>query len=63
MTYLSLLNSWRIFLTYETEYATISFKNITDYIKHYNNQRPLMSLEYETRKQVWDELKAERVSE
>ena len=47
----------RFFLTYKTEYATGSFKNITDYIKHYNNERPHMSLGYKTPKQVWDELK------
>ena len=47
----------RFFLSYKTEYATGSFKNITDYISHYNNERPHMSLGYKTPKQVWEELK------
>ena len=47
----------RFFLTYKTEYATGSFRNLTDYINHYNNERPHMSLGYKTPKQVWDELK------
>jgi len=47
----------RFFLTYKTEYATGTFKNITDYIKHYNTERLHMSLNYKTPQQVWDELK------
>ena len=47
----------RFFLSYKTEYATGTFKNITDYITHYNNQRPHMSLNYKTPKEVWNELK------
>lgn len=47
----------RFFLTYKTEYTTGAFKNITEYIKHYNEARPHMSLKYKTPKQIWDELK------
>jgi len=47
----------RFFLTYKTEYTTGTFKGITDYIKHYNEARPHMSLNYKTPKEVWDELK------
>jgi putative transposase len=46
----------RFFLTYKTEYATGSFKGITDYIKHYNEARPHMSLNYKTPHEVWQEL-------
>jgi transposase InsO family protein len=49
----------RFFLTYKTEYATGTFTNIKDYIKHHNENRPHMSLGYKTPKQIWDELKAE----
>lgn len=48
----------RFFLTYKTEYATGSFKNITEFIKHYNEARPHLSLGYKTPKQIWDELKS-----
>lgn len=47
----------RFFLTYKTEYSTGTFKNIKDYIKHYNTQRPHMSLKYKTPQQTWNELK------
>lgn len=47
----------RFFLTYKTEYATGTFKGITDFIKHYNNERPHMSLQYKTPKEVWDSFK------
>ena len=47
----------RFFLTYKTEYATGTFKNITEYIKHYNEARPHMSLNYKTPKETWEELK------
>ena len=47
----------RFFLTYKTEYTTGTFKNINDYIKHYNNERPHMSLNYKTPQEVWNELK------
>lgn len=45
----------RFFLSYKTEYATGSFRNITDYITHYNGARPHMSLNYKTPKEIWDE--------
>jgi putative transposase len=47
----------RFFLTYKTEYATGSFQNIKDFIKHYNQCRPHMSLHYRTPTQAWQELK------
>jgi len=47
----------RFFLTYKTEYITGTFSNIKDYIKHYNNQRPHMSLNYKTPREIWNELK------
>ena len=46
----------RFFLTYKTEYAVGSFSNIKDFIKHYNEERLHMSLNYKTPKEVWDEL-------
>ena len=46
----------RFFLTYKTEYATGSFRNISDFIKHYNEERLHMSLNYKTPLQVWNEL-------
>lgn len=46
----------RFFLTYKTEYATKSFNCIKDYIKHYNETRLHMSLNYKTPKEVWTEL-------
>jgi putative transposase len=48
----------RFFLTYKTEFATGSFANLQDYIRHYNEARPHMSLGYKTPRQVWDELKS-----
>jgi len=45
------------FLTYKTEYLTGTFSNINDYIKHYNNERSHMSLNYKTPKEIWNELK------
>lgn len=47
----------RFFLTYKTEYTTGTFKNISDYIRHYNTARPHMSLNYKTPQEVWEELK------
>jgi putative transposase len=44
----------RFFLTYKTEYATGSFANISEFIHHYNEARPHMSLGYKTPKEVWD---------
>jgi len=46
----------RWFLTYKTEYATGTFSCLKDFIKHYNEKRPHMSLNYKTPKEVWDEL-------
>jgi len=45
----------RFFLTYKTEYVTGTFFNIGDFIKHYNEARPHMSLNYKTPKEIWDE--------
>lgn len=47
----------RFFLSYKTEYATGTFAGIGDYIRHYNEVRPHMSLGYKTPKQVWEELR------
>ena len=38
----------RFFLTYKTEYATGTFKNKNDYIKHYNQEILHTSLNYKT---------------
>ena len=46
----------RFFRSYKTEYATGSFGSLTDYIRHYNEARPHMSLNFKTPKEVWDEL-------
>jgi len=46
----------RFFLTYKTEYATGSFPNVKDFVRHYNNCRPHMSLRYKTPQEAWDEL-------
>lgn len=46
----------RFFLTYKTEYATGSFTSVKDFMRHYNEERPHMSLSYKTPKEVWDEL-------
>jgi putative transposase len=47
----------RFFLTYKTEFATKSFTTGKDYVRHYNQERPHMSLNYKTPQQVWNELK------
>ena len=47
----------RFFLSYKTEYATGTFTSLKDYIHHYNTERPHMSLNYKTPKEVWDEHK------
>ena len=47
----------RFFRTYKEEYARGIFSNFKDFIKHYNEERPHMSLLYKTPKQVWEELK------
>lgn len=46
----------RFFLTYKQEYAVGCFGNIKDFVRHYNEERPHMSLNYRTPKDVWDEL-------
>jgi len=46
----------RFFLSYKTEFITETFTNIKDYMRHYNEQRPHMSLNYRTPKEIWDEL-------
>ena len=47
----------RFFLTYKQEYLTGCFRNIQDYVRHYNEERPHMSLNYRTPKEVWNELR------
>jgi len=47
----------RFFLTYKTEFATGSFSNLKDFIKHYNEDRLHMSLHYKTPREVWDSFK------
>lgn len=47
----------RFFLTYKTEYIAGSFSGIGDYIKHYNEERLHMSLNYKTPKEIWDSFK------
>jgi putative transposase len=46
----------RFFLTYKQEFITGSFSSIQDYVRHYNEQRPHMSLNYRTPKEIWNEL-------
>lgn len=46
----------RFFRTYKEEFATGSFPSLTDFMRHYNENRPHMSLLYKTPKQVWEEL-------
>lgn len=48
----------RFFLSYKTEFATGSFTSVKDYVQHYNEKRLHMSLNYQTPKEVWDELKS-----
>lgn len=47
----------RFFLSYKTDYTTGTFSNLNDYIKHYNDVRLHMSLNYKTPREVWNELK------
>jgi putative transposase len=46
----------RFFLTYKQEFITGSFSSIQDYVRHYNEERPHMSLNYRTPKEIWNEL-------
>jgi putative transposase len=46
----------RFFMTYKEEFITETFSSLNDFIKHYNETRPHMSLHYKTPKEVWDEL-------
>lgn len=46
----------RFFLTYKTEFATGTFTGLKEFIKHYNEDRPHMSLNYKTPKTIWNEL-------
>jgi putative transposase len=46
----------RFFGTYKKEYLTGSFSSLKDYIRHYNEERPHMSLNYKTPLQAWTEL-------
>jgi len=45
----------RFFLSYKTEFITETFRSVKDYVRHYNEERPHMSLLYKTPKQVWNE--------
>ncbi|MBI2668515.1 transposase family protein [Candidatus Woesearchaeota archaeon] len=45
----------RFFLSYKTEFITETFTNVKDYVRHYNEERPHMSLLYKIPKQVWEE--------
>lgn len=47
----------RFFRTYKEEYITETFSTIKEFIKHYNETRPHMSLQYKTPKTIWEELK------
>ena len=47
----------RFFLSYKQEFATKSFTNVKDYVRHYNEERPHMSLNMKTPQQVWEECK------
>ena len=46
----------RFFLSYKTEFIKETFTNVKDFVRHYNEERPHMSLYYKTPKEVWDEL-------
>lgn len=46
----------RFFRTYKEEYIQETFTGIKDYINHYNQHRPHMSLNYKTPQEIWDEL-------
>jgi putative transposase len=46
----------RFFRTYKSEFIKDTFSNVNEFIKHYNEARPHMSLGYKTPKQVWNDL-------
>ena len=48
----------RFFRTYKEEYITKTFSSLNDFIKHYNEERLHMSLNYKTPKEVWEECKS-----
>ena len=52
----------RFFRTYKEEFATGSFTSLKDFMRHYNEERPHMSLLYKTPKKVWGELKCKPLS-
>lgn len=52
----------RFFLSYKTEFIVETFTNVKDYMRHYNEERPHMSLLYKTPKKVWEELKCKPLS-
>lgn len=45
----------RWFGTYKQEFITGNFSNIQDYVRHYNEERPHMSLNFKTPQEVWNE--------
>ncbi len=45
----------RFFRTYKEEYITETFSNIKEFITHYNETRPHMSLYYKTPYNIWKE--------
>ncbi len=47
----------RFFRTYKEEYITETFSCIKDFIKHYNEVRPHMSLYYKTPLDIWNSFK------
>jgi len=47
----------RFFGTYKREFITGTFQGAEEFIKHYNECRPHMSLRYRTPQEVWNDLK------
>lgn len=47
----------RFFRSYKEEFIEETFSGIMDYIEHYNNERPHMSLGYKTPQEVWNSFK------
>jgi putative transposase len=48
----------RFFGSYKTEFMTGSFRTVGEYVRHYNEDRPHMSLSYKTPREVWDDLRS-----